>query len=61
VDATQKYGKYDEMMKIYEETGHMISKIKDERTVEVEKDVFDLAMKKITTQAELEMINIELK
>jgi hypothetical protein len=61
VDATQKYGKYDEMMAIYEGSRQMIDKIKEERTVEVQKDVFDLAMKKITTQAELEMLNIELK
>jgi len=39
----------------------MIEKIKKERTVEVQKDVFDLAMKKISTQAEIEMIEIELK
>jgi len=39
----------------------MIQKIKQDRTVEVQKDVFDLAMKKITTQAEIEMLDIELK
>jgi len=49
------------MMNIYEGSDQMIKKIKDERTVEVQKDIFDLAMKKIITQAELEMLNIELK
>ena len=39
----------------------MIQKIKQDRTVEIQKDVFDLAMKKITTQAEIEMLDIELK
>ena len=29
--------------------------------MEVRKDVFDMAMKKITAQAEIEMLNIELK
>ena len=29
--------------------------------MEVQKDVFDLAMKKITTQSEIELIEIELK
>lgn len=48
-------------MNIYEGSDQMIKKIKEERTVEVQKDIFDLAMKKITTQAELEMLNIELK
>jgi predicted component of type VI protein secretion system len=49
------------MMTIYEGSEQMIKKIKEERTVEVQKDIFDLAMKKITTQAELEMLNLELK
>lgn len=49
------------MMTIYEGSKQMIDKIKNERSVEVQQDVFDLAMKKITTQAELEMLNIELK
>lgn len=48
-------------MTIYEGSEQMIKKIKEERTVEVQKDIFDLAMKKITTQAELEMLNLELK
>ena len=48
-------------MKIYEGSKHTIDKIKGERQVEIQKDVFDLAMKKITTQAELEMLNIEIK
>jgi hypothetical protein len=61
VEATQKYGKYEEMMKIYEGSKQTIDKIKGERQVEIQKDVFDLAMKKITTQAELEMLNIEIK
>ena len=46
---------------MYRESEQMIQKIKQERTVEVQKDVFDLAMKKISTQAEIEMIEIELK
>ena len=61
MEALAKYGKYDQMMTIYEGSDQMIQKIKEERTVEVQKDIFDLAMKKITTQAELEMLNIELK
>jgi hypothetical protein len=36
-------------MKIFNDSETMIKKIKEERTVEVQKDVFDLAMKKITT------------
>ena len=39
----------------------MIERIKKERTIEVQKEVFDLAMKKISTQAEIEMIDYELK
>ena len=61
MEALAKYGKFDQMMTIYEGSDKMIQKIKEERTVEVQKDIFDLAMKKITTQAELEMLNIELK
>ena len=49
------------MMKIYDGSKQLIDKIKNERSVEVQKDIFDLAMKKITTQAELEMLNIEVK
>lgn len=48
-------------MTIYEGSKTTIDKLKNERSVEVQKDIFDLAMKKITTQAELEMLNIELK
>ena len=48
-------------MDIYQDSEKMIAKIKQDRTVEVQKDVFDLAMKKITTQAEIEMLDIELK
>lgn len=61
VNALNKYDKYDEMMKIYADNKKMIEKIKQDRTVEVRKDVFDMAMKKITAQAEIEMLNIELK
>lgn len=39
----------------------MIERIKQERTIEVQKDIFDLAMKKISTQAEIEMIEYEQK
>lgn len=48
VNALDKYGKYDDMMKIYADNKKMIEKIKADRTVEVRKDVFDMAMKKIT-------------
>ena len=48
-------------MNIYKDSEIMIKKIKEERTIEVQKDVFDLAMKKITTQAEIEMLDSELK
>lgn len=61
VNALNKYDKYDDMMKIYSDNKKMIEKIKQDRTVEVRKDVFDMAMKKITAQAEIEMLNIELK
>lgn len=61
VNALNKYDKYDDMMKIYADNKKMIEKIKQDRTVEVRKDVFDMAMKKITAQAEIEMLNIELK
>jgi len=56
-----KYDKYNEMLDIYQDSEKMIQKIKQDRTVEIQKDVFDLAMKKITTQAEIEMLDIELK
>ena len=49
------------MLEIYQDSEKMINKIKQDRTVEVQKDVFDIAMKKITTQAEIEMLDIELK
>ena len=49
------------MLDIYQDSEKMIQKIKQDRTVEIQKDVFDLAMKKITTQAEIEMLDIELK
>ena len=49
------------MLEIYQDSEKMINKIKKDRTVEVQKDVFDIAMKKITTQAEIEMLDIELK
>ena len=61
VNALGKYDKYEDMMKIYADNKKMIEKIKQDRTVEVRKDVFDMAMKKITAQAEIEMLNIELK
>jgi len=61
VDTKNKYAKYDQILGIYKDSEQMIEKIKKERTVEVQKDVFDLAMKKISTQAEIEMIEIELK
>ena len=61
MDPLAKYGKFSQMEKIYEGSEQMLKKIAEERTVEVQKDIFDLAMKKITTQAELEMLNIELK
>ena len=37
------------MMDIYKDSAIMINKIKQERTIEIQKDVFDIAMKKITT------------
>ena len=49
------------MLEIYQDSEKMINKIKQDRTVEIQKDVFDIAMKKITTQAEIEMLDIELK
>ena len=61
VEGTSKYKKYDQVLEMYQDSEQMIEKIKKERTVEVQKDVFDLAMKKISTQAEIEMIEIELK
>ena len=61
VDASLKYAKYDKMLEMYKDTAQTIEKIKRERTVEVQRDVFDLAMKKIGKQAELEMLEIELK
>ena len=39
----------------------MIDKIKKERTIEVQKDVFDLAMLKISKKTEIEMLNIQMK
>ena len=35
MEALAKYGKYDQMMTIYEGSDQMIQKIKEERTVEV--------------------------
>ena len=49
INTTQKYEKYDQMMEIYAESGKMLDKIKKERTVEIQNDVFNLAMKKVTT------------
>ena len=49
------------MLELYKDTAQTIDKIKRERTVEVQRDVFDLAMKKIGKQAELDMIEIELR
>lgn len=37
------------MLDIYKDSEKMIEKIKQDRTVEIQKDVFDIAMKKITT------------
>lgn len=60
VDVGLKYTKYDKMIDEHKNAIETIEKIKKERTVEVQKDAFDLAMKKISKQAELEMIEIEL-
>ena len=49
MDPLAKYGKFSQMEKIYEGSEQMLKKIAEERTVEVQKDIFDLAMKKITT------------
>ena len=61
VDIDAKYKKHDDLIEIYQDTADTIEKIKRERTVEVQQDVFDLAMKKIARQAEMNMIEIELK
>ena len=61
VESANRYKKYEQVLEMYKDSEQMIEKIKQERTVEVQKDVFDLAMKKISTQAEIEMIEIELK
>ena len=60
-NALEKYDRFSDLMDIYKDSEIMIRKIKEERTVAVQKDVFDLAMKKITTQAEMEMLDHELK
>lgn len=39
----------------------MIDKIKKERSIEVQKDVFELAMLKISKKTEIEMLNIQMK
>ena len=56
-----KYEKYDKLLDEYHNAEETLKKIKKERTVEVQKDAFDLAMKKVSKKAELEMIDIELK
>ena len=37
-----------------------MEKIKEDRTIEVQKDVFEMAMRKISRKAEIEMIDLEL-
>ena len=61
IDVSKKYARHDELMEQYKNTAQTIERLKRERTVEVQKDVFDLAMKKISTQAELDMVDIELR
>ena len=39
----------------------MVAQIKKDRDTAIQKEVFDLAMKRITGLAEVEMVNIELK
>lgn len=56
-----EYVKYDQMLTIYKDSARMIDKIKRERTIEVQKDVFDLAMLKISKKTEIEMLNIQMK
>ena len=46
---------------MYKNSEKMIEKIKRERKIEIQKDVFDLAMLRISKQSEIEMVNIQLK
>jgi len=39
----------------------MIEKIKRERKIEIQKDVFDLAMLRVSKQTEIEMLNLQMK
>jgi hypothetical protein len=48
-------------LELYASSEKIVNKIKMERDTEIEKDLFDLAMKRITTEAELDIINIDFK
>ena len=61
-DGGQKYEeKYTKLLELYAHSENIVNKIKIERDTEIEKDLFDLAMKRITTEAELDIINIDFK
>ena len=48
IDVNLKYAKHEKLLEEHADTAATIEKIKKERTVEVQKDAFDLAMKKIS-------------
>ena len=56
-----EYVKYDQMLTIYKDSARMIDKIKKERSIEVQKDVFEVAMLKISKKTEIKMLNIQMK
>lgn len=49
------------MLTVYKDSAKMIEKIKRERAIEVQKDVFELAMLKVSKKTEIEMLNIQMK
>lgn len=69
VDRTEKsrqltnpeHQKYDQLLEIYKNSSKMIDKIKRERKIEIQKDVFDLAMLRVSKTTELQMLNLQLK
>mmetsp|Transcript_4805 Transcript_4805/g.8239 ORF Transcript_4805/g.8239 Transcript_4805/m.8239 type:complete len:82 (+) Transcript_4805:1203-1448(+) len=56
-----EFSKFDKLVKIYAYSDKMVDQIRAQHDAKVHKELFDLAMRKVTVQAELEMINIELK
>lgn len=55
-----KYQKYDEMLKVFARTESMVEAVNQERTLELNKDVLDLAMRRVSVQTEAALVTGEL-